>query len=79
MVTGSYAKFKKTHTFVEAIVFMVAKGSQDIIQQALANGVKQAGETGTVSQVDLRLMQRGPKTPRAKGRHLNCCLNILNI
>jgi len=69
LVTGSYAKFKKTDNFVEAIVFMVAKGSQDIIQQArLANGAQQVGDTGNITQVPLA-QQVGLKTPRAKGKH----------
>jgi hypothetical protein len=49
---GSYAKFKKANSFLEAIVFMVSKGSQDIIEQVLDNVKRHGSITSEVTQQD---------------------------
>jgi hypothetical protein len=65
---------------VEAIVFMVVKGSQDIIQYALVNGMKDVGGLGVVTQVDIPLTpQYRLKSPCAKVMYLVTCILDISV
>jgi len=58
LVVGSNVKFRKLSSFCESIIFMIAKGSDEIMQQVFPSDVTWKGSSEQHAEL--------PKTPRRK-------------